>query len=489
MTEQPLVSVVVTTFNRAKRLKNAIKSIQEQTFQNFEIIVVDDASTDDTEKVVKKLQQKDDHIKYIKRKENWGCHSRPKNDGILASNAKLVALLDDDNTYRKDHLQALLKAKEQNPDVQMVYGDRWQKIEDGSGQSGPAFSSEWHPMILQYKNYIDTSDILIEKQVLLDLGGFDESLKKFADWNLFVRFAKAGYRAKRVPLILTDYTFHAGMAQLKHKSLVGPDGQPLPTFQPHECKTYAKKSIIERKKFPKVAILTVMWHRLDYTKRTVESMKAKAGYDFDHVIAINEATKEESDWVSSQKGVGLFTEEENVGVPKMYNRFIDEFVKGKDYDIVVLTDNDCEFMSEDWLAKIVDLYERNKKFIVSPYVEGLRDNPGGSPRVGHQNLGIPQYAYVGKHFLGFPHHMGNICQAMPVGFWDNFRLDENTFKHGTQSFQISKAAMEHGFVLAYMEQVKVEHMDTTAGQKEKDPKAFDASQNAKTEKYESKHNI
>jgi len=488
--DKPLISVVITTYNRYKRLKKAIKSVLEQSFQEFEIVVVDDAPTDKTVKMVEKMARNDERIKLIKRDKNWGCHSRPKNDGILASKANLVAFLDDDNSYRKDHLQALYLALIEDDEIKMVYGDRWLKVEDGSLDNGPGLAMEWHPTVLQVKNYIDTSDVLIYKDTLLKLGGFDESLKKFADWNLFVRFAKAGHRAKRVPLILTDYTIHAGMAQLRFKSVLGPQGQPMPTFRPDECKIFAEKSIIDGGRKLKVAVLTIMWHRLDYTKRTIKSMHKKAGYDFDHYLAINEATVKEIDW-ASKHDFGYIVEKENVGVPKMYNRFIDEFVFDEDgkpkYDVVVLTDNDCEFVSDNWLAEIVDLFERNKKFVVSPYVEGLRDNPGGSPRLGYRELALPKYAYVGKHYLGFPRHMGNICQAMPVEFWDGYRLKEETFKHGTQSHQIAKAAMIRGFVLAYMEQIKVEHMFTTSGQMEKDPKAFEASQKAKTEKYETKN--
>ena len=184
--QEPKISVICTTFNRWHRLKKAIKSVQDQTFEDWELIVVDDASTDKTPKVVEKLMKKDSRIRYIRRKENWGCHSRPKNDGILVSRADLIAYIDDDNIWLKDHLQALYNVLRNRPDLQMVYGDRWLIDESGRLPKDIAFASDWHPAILQVKNYIDTGDVLMRKEVLYKLGGWEEKIKKFADWNLWV---------------------------------------------------------------------------------------------------------------------------------------------------------------------------------------------------------------------------------------------------------------------------------------------------------------
>lgn len=496
----PKISVVISTFctaenGRKEKLKRAIQSVLDQSFQDFEIIVVDDASPDSPKEVVESFGDK--RIFYLRREENWGSHSKPKNDGIKAAKADLIAFLDDDNNYLKDHLQALYVAKERNPHVQMVFGDRW--IVDDSGQNKrgiginaaqieeqlgiPTNEDGWHPMVLQVKNYIDTSDVLIEKQALYRLGGWDESLKKFADWNLWIRFAKANFRAKNVPLPLTEYHIHADMAQLRHPSPVGPNGEVMPTFSPDACPIFAAETSLCEEPPVKVCVLTVAWHRLPYTKKTVETMRAKAGYDFDHVIFFQEMDNEEKEWTRRKNFKAVLGSDKNEGVPHAYNKMLDAMKalegEGK-YDLVVLTDNDCEFKSDNWLADIVDIYKRQQKLIISPYIEGLRDNPGGAERTGLKEFGVPKHGYVGDHFLGFSVMQGNICQAIPRAFFDIFTFDEDTFLHGTQSIQVSRAALENGFLLAYAEQIIVEHMDTTGGQAKNYPKEFELSQQAKT---------
>lgn len=488
----PAVSVVITTYNREpgklihkkQFLRKAIASVLNQSLEDWELIIVDDHSTDNTEKYCKKLAKSDDRIIYHRLDTNSGAHSKPKNIGSRLASAKYVAYLDDDNWWEKDHLQALVKALEANPEISFAYCDR---VIHAKGQKpGMPPSVDWHPAFLQQQNYIDTSDVLIRKEALEDVGGWDEGLKKFADWNLWIRLSKAGHRAVHVPLRLSNYLIHEGSAQLRHDSPLGPDGKPAPTFSPDGCSIWPDKTEYGPRPEPKVCVITVTWNREKYLKRTVKSMREKAGYDFDHVI-VNNGDKLKGEYDSEVVSMGG-----NKGVPDAYNKALDFMKKqleldGK-YDIIVLTDNDVKFQSENWLADIVDLFSTNRRLIVSPYVEGLRDNPGGAKRTGITdkagNQLVPRNGWMGNHFLGFVQHMGNIVQAMPARFWDDFRLNEKTFKHGTQSHQIAQRALSTGYILAYMENVKVEHMDTTAGQEKKDPEYAELTAKQKTIQYE-----
>ena len=288
--------------------------------------------------------------------------------------------------------------------------------------------------------------------------------------------------------MLSEYHIHPGMAQLRYKSLVTPDGRLLPTFKPDECKIFAEQTIFPKLPPKRVAILTINWKRYDYLKRTIESMRKTAGYDFDHFVVFNEIREGENIEVDKKLFKSVIENRENLGCPKAYNQGL-EMIKGDaekisdKYDIIILTDNDVEFKTDGWLKEIVDLNERTFKLIVSPYVEGLRDNVGGSPRTGIPELGLRKNEHIAYHYLGFVKHMGNIVQAFPAKFFDRFRFNEETFKHGTQSFQIAKAAPENGFLLAYLENIYVEHMDTTVGQEKTKPEYFKELAKAKQEKY------
>ena len=95
----PLVSVVVISYNDAARLRRAIASLQRQSLRSIEIIVVDDASTDDTEAVVANLVTQDPRIRYERLPENSGGCSAPRNRGMSLARADWVMFCDSDDEY------------------------------------------------------------------------------------------------------------------------------------------------------------------------------------------------------------------------------------------------------------------------------------------------------------------------------------------------------------------------------------------------------
>jgi len=175
----PKISIITSTYNRQERLVAAIESVRNQTFDDWELIIVDDHSTDSTEQVVSGYLN--DRIKYIRLGENFGNDTRPKNIGIMASTGEYIAFLDDDNVYRPDHLQALINVIEREDD-DCVYGDRYTYINDEP--NGVGVYSDYEPMLIMTRNYIDTSDVLLKRDFLIDFGGFDDKYNKFIDWNL-----------------------------------------------------------------------------------------------------------------------------------------------------------------------------------------------------------------------------------------------------------------------------------------------------------------
>ncbi len=102
----PKVSVIITTYNRAKLLINrSLPSALNQDFNDFEVLIIDDCSQDDTEKEVEKIIKKYKNLKYIRQEKNKGI-SVSKNKGILESRGKYIVFLDDDNELFKDFLKA-----------------------------------------------------------------------------------------------------------------------------------------------------------------------------------------------------------------------------------------------------------------------------------------------------------------------------------------------------------------------------------------------
>jgi len=171
---------------------------------------------------------------------NIGYQFFPKNRGVQRSRGDYIAYLDDDNTWRPDHLQVLTEAIESNMSVDMVYSrlcyvvsdeETRKHIEDKinkqSIMEGDAVGIEWNPHLLSERNYIDTSTILHSKgafwRMVRESGyGWDEKLRRFGDWNFVWRWSVYGNNAQLVDKVTADYYWHMGMMQLSRPSVETP---------------------------------------------------------------------------------------------------------------------------------------------------------------------------------------------------------------------------------------------------------------------------
>lgn len=465
-----MISVIMSTFRRPELLKRAIRSVLNQTYTDFELIVVDDHSKDGTKRAVESFN--DPRIRYIEREKNFGCDTQPKNDGIKASKGEYVCFLDDDNEYRPDHLAILHKemTKENpttfinrqhtNPDV--VYGDRWLVCDSPKDDpnwipSQIGIASDFKPELLMQRNFIDTSDALIKREALFDVGGFDERFKKYIDWNLWVRMNKYGKRFKRVPMIITDYHLHQDMKSLRVKTKHDTETLFAPEWDPYDCEIelpFLGKEI----KPPRVAVFSITYDRLNYTKQSFESLRETAGYQYDHFVVDNGSTDGTQAWLKKHIDKDkLILNDKNCGISKASNQAI-EMIKAKGYDCVLKWDNDCIGLTKGFLGKMVDIWKSNHKFALSCYVQGLVDNPGGAQRLG--------YGQIKGEMVGITKHIGGICHFVDAHAYDDFRWDEESFLHGVQDMEMSQYLNFHAFSQGYLENYMVSHgPEGTAKQK------------------------
>lgn len=104
---KPLITIIITVYNRAKKLQRAVKSVLSQTFNDFEIIIVDDGSSDSPERYIFKLIEKDSRITYIKHKNRGAALSL--NAGIKIAKGKYITFLDSDDRYMPEHLEERIR--------------------------------------------------------------------------------------------------------------------------------------------------------------------------------------------------------------------------------------------------------------------------------------------------------------------------------------------------------------------------------------------
>jgi glycosyltransferase involved in cell wall biosynthesis len=191
----PVVSVIIPTYNRSKYVQEAIDSVLAQDYKEFELIVVDDGSTDDTEEVLKAFYLK--KIIYVKQ-ENQG-ESAARNLGVSMSQGKYIAFLDSDDLWSPDKLSLQVPILDANPDIVVVFCQSWQIDSEGQritqqplGLHTKAADFTVENLLMYNKIPAGSSTCLIRRSVLEEAGGFSIDIRYGDEWDLWLRISTNG---------------------------------------------------------------------------------------------------------------------------------------------------------------------------------------------------------------------------------------------------------------------------------------------------------
>ena len=179
----PAISVIMPTHNRAQFIGEAIASVQNQSFTDWELLIVDDGSSDTTREEVAPFLA-DARIRYFYKTQSGGANSR--NYGVERSRAPLIAYLDDDNLYYPDFLFRAVDCLATQPNVDFVYGAL---VTDAHKLNRQCIL--WQPFdreILKKRNFLDTNVIVHRRELIDKYGGWDENFARLADWDIALRF-------------------------------------------------------------------------------------------------------------------------------------------------------------------------------------------------------------------------------------------------------------------------------------------------------------
>ena len=186
----PTVSVVIPTYNRDEVLGHSIDSVLAQTYEDFELIVVDDGSTDDTQAVCKAYE--DDRLTYLRQANEGAAVAR--NTGIERARGEFVAFQDSDDVWHPEKLRKQMQVFEEGAaDVGVVYTGFWRVADDGRTYvPGPGIEPKEgnvHQALLG-QNFVSTQVAVVRKRCFETAGVFDERLPRFQDWELWLRLSK-----------------------------------------------------------------------------------------------------------------------------------------------------------------------------------------------------------------------------------------------------------------------------------------------------------
>ena len=186
---QPLVSVILPTYKRPEFVKRAIQSVLDQTYQNFELIVVDDAPDMPSEVSVKSFT--DPRVQYVRHEKNKGC-AGAKNTGFRMAKGKYFAILDDDDAWEKEKLEIQVRAMEAAPqDVGFSFTAVTEVFDGGENiTSVPEGIADYHDFILSKFNGALSVTLMFRREVFEKSGYMNETFPTHTDAELLIRVTK-----------------------------------------------------------------------------------------------------------------------------------------------------------------------------------------------------------------------------------------------------------------------------------------------------------
>jgi len=193
----PLISVIIPAYNAQKTILETVESVLQQTFVDFEVIIVDDGSQDSTLKIVSDIT--DSRLKVLSYPNAGACVSR--NRGFAQAKGEFIAFLDADDLWTPDKLEAQLAALQANPQAAVAYS--WTNCIDEASQflrrgNHLSINGDVYAELLLSDVLENGSNPLIRREALAAVGGFDESLTGVEDWDLYLRLA-VNYKFVAVP--------------------------------------------------------------------------------------------------------------------------------------------------------------------------------------------------------------------------------------------------------------------------------------------------
>ena len=258
--KKPLISVIMPVYNRKDVVMNAIDSVLAQTYENFELIVIDDASTDGTTELLKKINH--DKVKVIFHEKNKYA-SGARNTGLKNANGEYIAYLDSDNLLDERYLSATVGAFLELPDAGGIYSAQYRYETYDSKPFAIQFGS-FNKSLLHNHNFVDMNCFAHRRDVYERLGGFDETLKGADDWELILKISN-NYKIYSVPFLLSKC--YLGVVDNRVSDLIPTDmdkirvqNEVLPTT----------KDVLNKK----VSIIIPIFDTIYNLKESVESILA-----------------------------------------------------------------------------------------------------------------------------------------------------------------------------------------------------------------------
>jgi len=374
---RPLISIVMPTYNIEKIwLKQAIDSVLNQTYKNWELCIADDASSvEETVALLKIYEQKYKNIKVTYRSEN-GHISKASNSALDLAVGEYITFIDHDDTLSPFALYEVVKAVNVNLNLKLIYSDE-DKIDENNKRFNPHFKSDWNPDMFYSQNYISHLSV-VKKEIIDKTEGFRVGYEGSQDYDLLLQCLKFIEEDEiyHIPKILYHwraiegstaqssgakaYTTDAGVKALQDYFK---NNKEIKVTQGFLANTY--KLIYPIKKTPLVSIIIPTKDNYNLLLTCISSILAKTDYAHYEIIIIDNQTTE-LDALEYLEQLGKI---KNVKVLKYNKPFnyasINNYAVTHSHgEFIAFLNNDIEVISGSWLSEMLQHAQREEIGIV-----------------------------------------------------------------------------------------------------------------------------
>ncbi len=375
-----LVTIIIPTFNNWNYTENCIKSIYSaKDNSKFEILVVDNNSTDLTSEKLKFYEKKYDNLKVISNNENLGF-AKANNIGVKNAKGDFIVFLNNDTIVKDFWLEELVnKAEYENVGIvgsKLLYPNTNQiqhagiVIHDHPNKIFPfhIFLNEdqnfHHANFIQEYQAVTGACLLIKKRLFESVGGFDENFTNgYEDVDLCFKVGESGYKILYNPLSVvihyeskTEGRFYNVEQNIKllHQKWEGK----------------IRKDDIKKMFTPKVSIIIPVFNQLEFTKKCITSIRKNTHTNYEIIIINNASTDTTLEFLNQEKDIIILNNEENIGYPKAINQGL-RIAKGRD---IVLLNNDT-IVTNGWLERLLMVKDSNKNVGIVGVYSNLISGP------------------------------------------------------------------------------------------------------------------
>lgn len=359
----PLVSVIVPTHNRPDMLREAIESILDQTFQDFEIIVVNDAGQD-VEPVVRSFNNP--RIRYISHDTNKGL-AATRNTAIRAARGKYIAYLDDDDIYYPEHLETLVNFLE-NRDGSVAYTDAYRAYQEKCGDKyiitgrDVPYSFDFDYDRIMYQNFVPVLCFMHRRDCIEATGYFDETMSSHEDWDLWIRMSRM-YKFYHIASITCEFRWSTDGSTMSSSKLADYLCTTELIYEKYKHITKNSKHISEEqvkslksrrlkllKSTSKISIIIPVFNKCELTLQCIDALyKYRPSCSFELIVVDNASTDGTADYLSTlSTSIRVIRNQQNLGFALACNQGAQQ-ARGS---YLVFLNNDT-IPLEGWLDELV----------------------------------------------------------------------------------------------------------------------------------------